>query len=393
MRIGIDASCWWNRRGFGRFTRELLSAMFAAPRNHEFILFIDQEPDAAMTRAGVRTIRVGTSRTVTESAVAAGSRSLRDIWAFRCAVAAEPLDVMFFPAVYSWFPIPRALPSVVTFHDAIAERYPGLVFPDLRGRLFWTAKVRLASRQSRRIITVSHAARKEIVSHMGIAQERIDVICEAADPRFRPLSDPALRAGARRRAGLPEDVRLIVYVGGFAPHKNLLGLLSGFAKAAMQPGLADVHLAFIGDHGGGGFHSNYEELVARIASEPCLRQRVHFTGFVADDDLVAIYSDALATSMPSFSEGFGLPAMESLACGTPVLASNVGAVPEIVGDAGLFFDPNRPEEIASTIETIAGNAAIREGLRAKALARASLFTWARAADLTYAVLEGCGGRR
>ncbi len=135
MRIGIDASCWWNRRGFGRFTRELLKAMFASPKDHEFDLFVDHEPDPQMIDPRVRVIRVQTSRTVTESAVAASSRSVRDIWAFRRAVADQPLDVMFFPAVYSWFPVRRGLPTVVTLNDAIAEHYPKLVFPDLRGRL------------------------------------------------------------------------------------------------------------------------------------------------------------------------------------------------------------------------------------------------------------------
>ncbi len=392
MRIGIDASCWWNRRGFGRFTRELLKAMFASPKDHEFYLFIDHEPDPQMIDPRVRVIRVRTSRTVTESAVASSSRSVGDIWAFRRAVADQPLDVMFFPAVYSWFPVRRGLPTVVTLHDAIAEHYPKLVFPDLRGRLFWSLKVRLAIKQARKIVTVSEAAKEEIVSHIGIDRERIDVVSEAAEARFRPVADPRARAAARARAKLPNEARLIVYVGGFAPHKNLLRLLSGFTQALDRDHMEDVHVAFVGDPAGDGFYSNYERLVARIRDEPRLHGRVHFTGFVSDDDLVALYSDALATTMPSLSEGFGLPAIEAMACGTPVLASNVGAVPEVVGDAGLYFDPTCPEQIASAIHRIASDAEDRARLQRKALDRASRFTWTRAAELTYAVLERCGGR-
>lgn len=392
MRIGIDASCWWNRRGFGRFTRELLKAMFASPKDHEFYLFIDHEPDPQMIDPRVRVIRVRTSRTVTESAVASSSRSVRDIWAFRRAVADQPLDVMFFPAVYSWFPVRRGLPTVVTLHDAIAEHYPKLVFPDLRGRLFWSLKVRLAIKQARKIVTVSEAAKEEIVSHIGIDRERIDVVSEAAEARFRPVADPRARAAARARAKLPNEARLIVYVGGFAPHKNLLRLLSGFTQALDRDHMEDVHVAFVGDPAGDGFYSNYERLVAHIRDEPRLHGRVHFTGFVSDDDLVALYSDALATTMPSLSEGFGLPAIEAMACGTPVLASNVGAVPEVVGDAGLYFDPTCPEQIASAIHRIASDSEDRARLQRKALDRASRFTWTRAAELTYAVLERCGGR-
>lgn len=392
MRIGIDASCWWNRRGFGRFTRELLKAMFAEPREHSFTLFVDHEPAPEMAGERIRVVRAKASRTVTGSAVASGSRSLRDIWAFRRAVAAERLDVMFFPAVYSWFPVPARLPSVVTVHDAIAEHYPALVFPDLRGRLFWRLKVRLAVRQARRIMTVSEAAKREIVAHMGLDQDRIDVVCEAAEPRFRPLGDAAVRAAVRCRAGLPGEARLIVYVGGFAPHKNLSRLLSGFALASERAGMEDIHLVLIGDPGGAGFHSDYDRLVAQIEGDGRLRGRVHFTGFVSDDDLVALYSDAVAATMPSLSEGFGLPAIESMACGTPVLTSQTGAVPEVVGDAGIYFDPLRPDQIASAIHAIA-SAANPTALRQKALARAAQFTWGRAAALTLDVLEARSGPR
>lgn len=389
MRIGVDASCWWNRRGFGRFTRELLKAMFAASEGHEFVLFVDQPPDPDMSGPGVRAVTVKTSRTVTEAAVAEDRRTIGDMWAFRRAVAAERVDIMFFPAVYSWFPVPWGLPSVVTVHDAIAEHFPDLVFPGLKNRLFWTLKIRLACAQARRIMTVSNAAREEIVTHLGVARDRIDVISEAADDRFAPIADVALRAASRQRASLPPNARLLVYVGGFAPHKNLSRLLSGFAQAQAESGVDDVHLALVGDPGGAGFHSEHAELLAQIAGSPRLQGRVHFTGYVSDDDLVALYSDALAVVMPSFSEGFGLPAVEAMACGTPVLSSNVGAVPEVVGDAGLYFDPSSVEEIASSILKIARDDDLLAGLKVKALSRAKLFSWANAAKLATGFLEAC----
>ena len=393
MLIGVDGACWRNRRGFGRFTRELLKAMFADPRDHEFRLFIDDEPDPEMNHPSVRVIRVRTSRKVTEAAVATGNRGPRDILAFHRAAAAEPLDIMFYPAVYSWFPAPRGLPSVVTLHDAIAERYPELVFPDRHRRLFWGLKVWLACRQASRILTVSEAAKDEIVKHLRIDPGRIDVVSEAAHPQFHPIANRELRAAARRRAKLPAEARLILYVGGFAPHKNLSRLLLGFSQVLDRSRMEDVHLAFVGDPEGSGFHSNYEELRAQIRNEPGLQGRVHFTGYVTDEDLVALYSDALALAMPSLSEGFGLPAIEALACGTPVLASNAGAVPEVIGEAGLLFDPIKPAEIGEAIHRIARDADTLTAVRAKALERARRFTWSRAAELTYAVLEACGSPR
>lgn len=393
MRIGIDASTWWNRRGYGRFTRELLSAMFAAPGGHEFCLFIDQEPAPEMIRSNVRVVQVDNSKMVTESAIAADSRPIRDIWAFRRAVSREPLDIMFFPGVYSWFPVKRGLPSIVTVHDAIAEHFPDLVFPSLRGRLFWGLKLRLAYWQADRIMTVSQAARDEIVAFHGTDIDQIDVISEAASSRFRPLADKNECAASRLRANLPPDQRLILCVGGIAPHKNLFNLLTGFGKAVMLKQIDDVDLVFVGDPEGAGFHSNYEELLAALEAEPHLRGRVHFTGYVSDDDLVALYSDALATAMPAFSEGFGLPAVESMACGTPVLCSDVGAVPEVVGDAGLLFDPNSPDAIAAAIHRIACDPGLLSSLSKNSLKRAGLYSWQRAAEAALGFLEATRAKR
>lgn len=387
MRIGIDVTCWWSRRGFGRFTRELVKAMLDRPRDHEVFLFVDREPEEPMQRPKVRIVQVAPSRHVTEAAVASGSRSVRDVWAFTRAVSEHSLDLMYFPAVYSWFPVRPGLPSVVTFHDAIAERFPQLVFPDWRGRLLWSLKVRCARWQARRIMTVSNAARDEIVAYLGVDPGRIDVVTEAADARFQPVADPRRRAAARERAGLPAGKRLLVYVGGLAPHKNLIGLLRGFARALESSGLDDVHLALIGDPKGDGFHSHADELRAFVAAEPRLHQRVHFTGFVPDEDLASLYSDALALILPSFSEGFGLPAIEAMACGIPVLGSRAGSVAEVAGDAGLYFDPHDATEIAGAIRRIACEVDVLSRLRATALERSREFTWARAAELAWSCLE------
>lgn len=387
MRIGIDASCWWNRRGFGRFTRGLLPAMFAASHAHRYYLFIDQSPEPEMSHANVTFVEVNVGRTVTRSAVAHDHRSLRDVYSFSRAVASKSLDVMFYPAVYSWFPVRRRLPTVVTLHDAIAEHFPRLVFANWTGRLLWSLKMRLACQWATGIITVSNAAKREIVDYIGLNPERIDVICEGADPCFHPVTVEELRATARRRAGIPPDGRLVLYVGGIAPHKNLGNLLTGFVEIAS--GLPDLRLAFVGDPGGDGFYSNYQDLRARADSHAALRGRVHFTGFVADDDLAALYSDALTLVLPSFSEGFGLPALEAISCGTPVLTSRSGAAAEVIGAAGLTFDPNNPSEIGQQICRLAKEPATLSTLQRRAVERARDYTWSKAAELTLRSLERC----
>ena len=304
LTIGVDATTWWNKRGFGRFTRGQLGAMLAEPRGHKFVLFVDQEPVEEMLLPHVEIVRVATSATVTDSAVADGSRSVRDVLAFRRATFGRQIDVFWFPAVYSWYPSNRAIPTIVTFHDAIAERFTALVMPQLRGRLLWNLKVWLAKRSARHIATVSHAAREEIVRYLGIPAGKISVILEAADARFRPVEDETQRQAAREELGLPVGRQLIVYVGGLAPHKNLAGLIRGFdAAVATDPAMADVDLVLAGDPKGDGFHSNVDELRA-LAASPQLRGRVHFPGFVPDLLLPALYSDALVVAMPAFSEGF-----------------------------------------------------------------------------------------
>jgi len=387
MYIGVDGTCWWNRRGFGRFTHGLLRGMFAAPLGHRFCLFVDHPAETEMNHPDVRIVEVCTDRAVTESAVADSRRSVRDVIRFSQAVAAERVELVFFPAVYSWFPVSRGTPNVVTIHDAIAEHWPSLVFPDLKGRLFWILKMRLACSRASRIVTVSHAAKQEIVDYIGVRSERIDVICEGADPCFIPVTAIEPRTDARRCAGIPLEGRLLLYVGGIAPHKNLSGLLAGFSQAAAL--VPDLHLAIVGDPAGGGFLSNYHELMVQASSDERLSGRVHFAGFVADGHLAALYSDALATVLPSFSEGFGLPALESLSCGTPVLTSKAGAVAEVIGPAGLVFDPRNPIELGFQIQRIATETGLLTTLRRNALQRAQDFSWSKAAELALTSLERC----
>lgn len=392
LTIGVDATTWWNRRGFGRFTRGQLGAMLDEPRGHRFVLFVDQDPVEEMLRPNVEVVRVKTSSTVTNSAVADGSRSIGDLLAFRRKASGRKLDVFWFPAVYSWYPVSGDIPSVVTFHDAIAEHHTKLVLPTLRGRLFWNLKVWLAKRSARHIATVSEAARAEIVRYLHIPREEISVILEAADARFHPITDGEEPQAARTSAGLPLDRRLILYVGGLAPHKNLAGLIEGFARAIGHNQLDDLDLVLAGDPKGDGFHSNVEELHALIA-ERGITDRVHFPGFVPDEILPALYSGALAVAMPAFSEGFGLPAAEAIACGTPVIATAGGAVAEVVGKAGLFFDPFDPGDISNAIAQVAGDPALLARLEAECLPRAAELSWSHSASAMIDLLETHARRR
>lgn len=394
MRIAVDASTWGNRRGFGRFTREIVAALVRLDSPHQFVLFTDGD---AATGLEVETVAVRQSRAVTKAAIANGSRRPIDLLRFSAAVARARADVLFYPAVYSWFPCPPGLPNLLTLHDAIAEHYPGMVFPKRRFRRLWQLKVGLARWQATRFLTVSNAARDEIQTYMGIGRERVDLTTEAPKAVFQPLASETAAAAAtariRERFPLPADARWFSYVGGFAPHKNLLGLVDAFARV-IAGGCLDMHLLLVGDISSSGFHSNVEQIRARIATGPDLAGRVHFTGYVDDEVLAEIYATSLAAVLPSFSEGFGLPLVEAMACGTPVLAGRAGSMPEIVADAGLIFDPHDESAIAACMTALACDPALARDLRTRSLRRAADFSWPEAARLALASIEHCAaGRR
>ena len=392
MKIGVDGSCWHNQRGFGRFAREVLRALLATPAGHDFTVFFDHDPPPDITATGATIIRVRTQTTVTEAAVDSSRRNLSDVLAFTRATAAHPVDVFFFPAVYSWFPLLPGRRSVVTVHDAIAEAFPDLVFPNMRTRRLWQAKVRLALWQSTRVLTVSGAAKRAIVRYLRVAAARVDVTTEAPAAAFGPNHEAAAIEQALHTVRLPPAARFLLYVGGIAPHKNVTGFLRGFRLALSRGGLSDLYFVVAGDPAGGGFHSCVDEVRRFISDSVVLRERVLFAGKVSDATLAALYQAALAVVTPAFDEGFGLPAIEALACGTPVLSSDGGAVPEIIGDAGLLFQADAPESIATAIARIGTDAPLRAALGERALARAAQFSWSKAAALTLQSLERARAR-
>lgn len=386
MRIGIDACCWSNRRGFGRFTRELVSHMVAEFPVHEFVLTTDrQTADAYQFPPGARVEVVNTRRQPTRAAAAHGARSPADLWRMSRAVSRQRLDVFFFPAVYSFYPLLRRIPTVVTFHDAIAESQPDLIFPGLKSRLLWNLKMQLALRQADRILTVSENSRAQIASAFRYPESAIHVIGEGPNGLFRPRSDPEALQRVRNHYHLPERVPLILYVGGISPHKNLQGLLRAVAHLRRDAQTA-WHLVLVGDHTNDSFYGCYQELVA-LCRQLELVERVTFTGFVPDEHLVTLYNAATVVVLPSFNEGFGLPVVEAMACGVPVAASRRGSLPEVIGSAGLLFDPENEQEMAAVLLRLLDDAPLRQHLREEGLRRAETFSWKAAAAKTIRLFE------
>jgi glycosyltransferase involved in cell wall biosynthesis len=382
MIIGIDACCWSNRRGFGRFTRELLKALASTDSGNQYVFFADRETaEDEGFPAGVKIVSAPTSVAPTTAASATGRRSLRDLWALSREVLKYDLDLFFFPAVYSYFPILNRTKVIVTLHDMIADHHPNEVFPNKKLRFFWKAKQNLAVRQADLILTVSDSSKRAIVDYFNLEQSRVQTIPEGPSAVFSVQPRDERMREALSRFGLALDDRFLLYVGGISPHKNLGALIDAFHQVTRAAGLSDLKLVLVGDYKDDPFYSDYPFLRTRV-NQLGLGDRVMFTGFVQDRELVFLYSASSLLVMPSLEEGFGLPVIEAMSCGTPAVCSQRGSLPEVLGEAGSFFDPARPESLARAILEVLADDSRRSEMARLGLDRSRQFTWEAAATKT-----------
>jgi glycosyltransferase involved in cell wall biosynthesis len=230
-------------------------------------------------------------------------------------------------------------------------------------------------------VTVSEASRRSIQAWSGWPDDRVRVITEGPGAIFRPRGDEPEAAAVLQRFAISPQARYLLYVGGLSPHKNLVRLVEAFAQGAPD----DVSLVLAGDvHDV--FHTHVPEVRAAIEKHD-LEGRVIMTGFVPDDDLVFLYGRATALVLPSLMEGFGLPAVEAMACGAPVISSSAGSLPEVVGDAGVYFDPTDVGSMAGVIGSFLSDAEARDALARRARERAALFTWEASARALVACFD------
>lgn len=392
MRIGIDATCWSNGRGFGRFARELLTAVARLNTGDEFVLLSDRQTAAEATfPPGWRVLVGDTSVAPSQAAAADGRRSLRDMLVMRRVAARERFDLIFFPAVYSYFPVGGRTPVLVTFHDVIAETLPHLIFHNRRSRFFWNLKCRAAARRSAAVVTVSNASREGLMRVFGLPEARVRVVSEAPSPVFGVVEDRTAQEAALKRHGLRPGERFLLSVGGISPHKNLDTLIAALGKLAGDARLSDVRLVLVGDYQRDVFRTCHADLM-RQAERLGLAGRVHFPGYVPDEDLVHLYAAAQAFVFPSFLEGFGLPAVEAMACGAAVIASHRGSLPEVLDGAGELFDPQDAAALARALALVLTDDDHRRALQQKSRDRAKAFSWEHSARQAVEVFREFGAK-
>ena len=376
MRIGVDATCWHNRRGYGRHARALLRALVRIDRANRYTLFLDSE-EASEPLPGQCAVCVlpATAPTV-QAASADGHRSLADMWRISRALSAPEFDVLLFPTIYSFVPTFSRACKLVMIHDVIAETYPRLTVPRPSARLFWKIKAALGRLQADALITVSNYSRDAILQRFRLPANRVFVVGEAADPVFRKLENP-IPGPELERAGIAAETcasrRMAVYLGGFSPHKNLEALVAAFARLAFRKEFGDILLVMAGDTSGDAFHTYFATIRAQVDALG-LRDRVIFTGYLDDADLAVLLNLASVLALPSLMEGFGLPAVEAAACGCPVIATNASPLPELLGAGGIYIDPCEAD-IASALEKVLSSEELRRQMGEHGWQAAQRLTW------------------
>jgi glycosyltransferase involved in cell wall biosynthesis len=367
--IYVDISAAVHRRaGLGRYAESLTRALVAQDADRYGVFYNRErgiQPLPGLEWLPARTVGLGYK----PWRMAVWLGQLGRVGLDRLLPGAE-----LFHATEHLLPPLRSIPTVLTVHDLIFRHLPMHHKP--LNRSYLNVTMPLYCRRATHVIAVSECTRRDLIAAYDLPEDKVTVVHEAAAPRFRPQPPEAV-AAVRSRYGLPD--RYLLFVGTIEPRKNLACLLAVFETIHAE-GLSDG-LVIVGRRGW-----LYDDFFARIDRSP-VRDAVLFPGYVADDDLPAVYAGSQGLVFPSLYEGFGLPVLEAMACGTPVVASNASSLPEIGGDAALYADPLDVESMTDAVRRLQCDTERREHLRARGLERAAKFSWGRAAARTRGVYE------
>lgn len=378
MRVAINAhllafSADYRQAGLSRYIYEMVRLLPRALPRDRITAFVVNSPVPPNFAADLPpNLRLSPSRFPTHRAPVriAWEQTVLPFAAWRARS-----DVLFCPV--NVLPVVAPCPTVVTIHDLIFLRYPQAFHP--LKRLYLTAMTGWSARHAAHVIAVSESTRQDVIELLGVPPERVTTVHNGVSERFVPVPDEAKRDFLARQG---VSGRLVLYVGTLEPRKNLTALLQSFASIAGKPGKEDVTLVIGGSKGW-----YYDEIFATAERLGLAASgRVRFLGRVPDDDLPLWYNVATLFAYPSLYEGFGLPALEAMACGTPVVVSSTPALREVVADAGVTVDPHDTGGWAAALERLLGGGQEAERLREMGVRRASEFTWERSAAATARVL-------
>jgi glycosyltransferase involved in cell wall biosynthesis len=382
MRIGINSLFLQKpSTGMGQHLMRLLEGLDALDeKDHEYVLLAPRFRRAYTVHGPKLSDRFREVEVV--SALARLGENVEQVWWEQIGIVRagmqEQIDLLHCP--YWSNPLWSPWPTVVTVHDVIQFVLPEYAWRKI-SRLYF-GLVSRGARHADAIITVSECSKRDIVKLLGLPPERIHVIGNAVDPSKHPVRDAWQLAGVRDRYGIGQ--RFVLYFGGFDLRKNVPRLIEAYAELPPSS-RKEYQLVIAGryQHLGHPLFPDPRATVARLG----LDGQVVFTGQIREQDKAPLYSAATLFAFPSRYEGFGMPVLEAMACGTPVLTSNCSALPEVVGDAGLLVDPNDTGAIRDGLATLLADPARRDELARRGLERARLFTWRQVAEQTVRVYE------
>jgi glycosyltransferase involved in cell wall biosynthesis len=364
MRIGIDARLvYYSQAGIGQYVLNLAQWLAQIDGANEYVLLQSRKDNSTIIeRANFRRVSLWTP-----------SHHRFEQQALPAEIARLGLDLLHSP---DFIPPFRAnCRTVITVHDLAFLLYPQFL---TRESARYYGQIDQAVRRADHIIADSESTRRDVLRLLGARPEKVSVVYLAANPLYRPVSLAQARAWVQGRFGLTGE--FILSVGTIEPRKNLPTLLRAY-RQLLDAYKLDVTLAVAGQEGW-----LYAE-IPRLVDELRLRDRVRFLGRVSDEDLLHLYNAAGVLAHPALYEGFGLPPLEAMSCGAPVVVSNTSSLPEVVGDAGLLVEPEDVDAWAVALWRVCTDDDLRDELSQKALARSRRFSWERTARHTLRIYE------
>ncbi|MDR3701178.1 MAG: glycosyltransferase family 1 protein [Candidatus Sulfopaludibacter sp.] len=364
MRFAVDAHAIGRHlTGNEVYVRSLLNAFAALDQGCEFVAYLSGDSARASVPESVQT------RTV------AANPFVRLGFDLARKVREDRPDLLH---VQYTAPVGCRVPVVVSVHDVSFLEHPEYFTRDRAWQLQWT--VRRTVKRAAKILTGSEFSRNAILKVYGdLEEDKVVVVPNAAASEFRPISREAATATVRERFRIRAP--FVLSVGDLQPRKNQIGLIKAFAKLVRAYPQLKQNLVLVGKE------TWFADRVREAAKESGAGERIQFFGFVSDSDLLQFYNACDVFVFPSFYEGFGLPALEAMACGRAVICSNTSALPEVVDGAAFLFDPYAPDEIVRALADLLLDAELRTRMERLGLQRAAHFSWQKTAERTLEVFH------
>jgi glycosyltransferase involved in cell wall biosynthesis len=360
MKIAFDLRRIGNP-GIGRYMKCLAESITAQAPEHEYLLILPPQSEHLVHAPNAQKLCIGLKY-----------YSFREQVELPRILSRHKVDLLHSP--HFLLPLVRSCPAVATIHDVIYLACPEDM-PSFAGRLYYRTMMHACSHTATRIITDSEHSKNEINRYLRVDPPKIEVIYPAVDPFFQSEVHSAEVASVRSRFRIDRDY--ILCVGIYKPRKNHTGLMRAF-QLLLNGGIQS-QLVIAGPMGEGA------PVLSRLAQDLGIAQHIRFTGFVNDADLRALYFGARIYACPSLYEGFGFTVLEAMACGTPVVCSSSTSLPEVAGKAALYFDPNKPEQMATQLLRAYSDDSVRESLIADGCTNLLRFNWAETSRKTLAV--------